>query len=245
VRVRNTFLEFPARLLLEEEHSWSHVPEPRARSAPASRTPVAGRVPVEPQLMASESPQRLLPSVLTEQHAPLVLELSTLTATPPTRAISNPWVSESSPWTGLLSGASSSHSTQAWSAGHFFIEADASAVHLSQAQSASPDAVAAVAAVEDLQLGSLELPTVGSKDHYFQKCKPCAFVHKKGCNSGVNCQFCHICGPEIKRRRQLERLDAKRRIWRQKAKEAAREAKKLAEMQAAGVAGASTTEAES
>jgi len=86
--------------------------------------------------------------------------------------------------------------------------------------------------LQHLQLGSLELPTVGSKDHYFQKCKPCAFVHKKGCTSGVTCQFCHLCGPEIKRRRQLERLDAKRRIWRQKAKEAAREGRKLADMQA-------------
>jgi len=213
-----------------------HVCEPRARSAPASCSPAAaGRALADPPPMASEPPQRLLSPM--SRGAPLVLELSTLTAMPPAHAAHSPWpVSESPPWTGLLSNSSSSHPVEARSAAHFFMEADASEVHPTQAHAALPDLVAtSAAAVEDLQhlqLGSLELPTVGSKDHYFQKCKPCAFVHKKGCTSGVTCQFCHLCGPEIKRRRQLERLDAKRRIWRQKAKEAAREGRKLADMQA-------------
>jgi len=167
-----------------------------------------------------------------EQHAPLVLELSTLTAMPPPQAARSPWlVSQSLPWTGLFSNSSISHSNKAWSATQFYMEADASEVHQTQANSPLPDLVAAV---EDLHLGSLELPTVGSKDHYFQKCKPCSFFHKKGCTSGVTCQFCHICGPEIRRRRTLDRLDAKRKIWRQKAKEAAWEARRLAELQEAG-----------
>lgn len=79
------------------------------------------------------------------------------------------------------------------------------------------------AMLDEFELGSAELPTVGSRDHYLGQCKPCAFVHKRGCANGTRCRFCHICGPEIKRKRQLERLDAKRRFWRQKAKMAARE----------------------
>merc|ERR1712113_630476 len=49
-------------------------------------------------------------------------------------------------------------------------------------------------------------------------CQPCAFVRKRGCNNGANCQFCHICGPEVRRRRQLARLDQKRREYRLKKK---------------------------
>merc|ERR1711998_686062 len=44
------------------------------------------------------------------------------------------------------------------------------------------------------QLGSPELPTVGSKGHSLGTCKPCAFTFKEvGCQSGVNCVFCHLC----------------------------------------------------
>jgi len=221
--------------LLEGDHNWLHADKPRARSSPASRSLAAAGRAANPPPAVSEPPQRLFPPSR-EQQPPLVLELSTLTMMPPVaQAVHRSWpVSESSPWTGLHSDSCSSHSLEAWPVVHFLMEADATEVNTTRADSALPDFVEAAAAVEGMQLGSPSLPTVGSKDHYFQKCKPCAFVHKRGCTSGVTCQFCHICGPEIKRRRQLERLDAKRRIWRQKAKEAAREARRLAELQEAG-----------
>lgn len=45
-----------------------------------------------------------------------------------------------------------------------------------------------------LELGSPELPTAGSWLHRAGTCKPCAFVYKEGCKSGVECKFCHLCG---------------------------------------------------
>lgn len=50
-----------------------------------------------------------------------------------------------------------------------------------------------------------ELPSLGSGAHAAHRCKPCAFVHTKGCASGAQCQFCHLCGPGEKQRRQKEK----------------------------------------
>jgi len=56
-----------------------------------------------------------------------------------------------------------------------------------------------------LRLGSPELPTVGSAGHYVRRCKPCAFI-LKGCVSGIECRFCHLCEfDEKKRRRKVKR----------------------------------------
>merc|ERR1712059_52769 len=38
-----------------------------------------------------------------------------------------------------------------------------------------------------------ELPSMGSALHSSGKCKPCAFLHTKGCVNGTDCQFCHLC----------------------------------------------------
>jgi hypothetical protein len=56
-----------------------------------------------------------------------------------------------------------------------------------------------------LELGSADMPTVGSAGHCLGTCKPCAFFHSKGCQNGVNCIFCHLCDAGEKRRRQKER----------------------------------------
>jgi len=56
------------------------------------------------------------------------------------------------------------------------------------------------------KLGSRELPTVGSAGHHVGGCKPCAFAHKKRCENGVNCNFCHLCEPGEKKRRQKRRM---------------------------------------
>jgi len=61
-----------------------------------------------------------------------------------------------------------------------------------------------------LKLGSPELPTVGSASHRLGLCKPCAFVFTAGCQSGINCQFCHLCEQGEKKRRKKEKRELKR-----------------------------------
>ncbi|CAE7580712.1 unnamed protein product [Symbiodinium sp. CCMP2456] len=53
-------------------------------------------------------------------------------------------------------------------------------------------------------LNPAEVPTRGSAGHGLGACKPCAFVYKDGCQSGFECQFCHICPPGEKIRRKKE-----------------------------------------
>lgn len=60
-----------------------------------------------------------------------------------------------------------------------------------------------------------DVPSVGSRMHAAQTCKPCAFVHTvQGCNNGRLCQFCHSCDSEEKKRRQKTRWEEKRTAWR-------------------------------
>eukprot|EP00933_Yihiella_yeosuensis_P040316 TRINITY_DN34596_c0_g1_i1.p1 TRINITY_DN34596_c0_g1~~TRINITY_DN34596_c0_g1_i1.p1 ORF type:complete len:302 (+),score=53.94 TRINITY_DN34596_c0_g1_i1:139-1044(+) len=51
----------------------------------------------------------------------------------------------------------------------------------------------------------LELPSVGSAGHADGSCKPCAFLHSKGCSSGRSCEFCHLCDAGEKKRRQKDK----------------------------------------
>jgi len=51
-----------------------------------------------------------------------------------------------------------------------------------------------------------ELPSAGSSQHPAE-CKPCAFLHTKGCENGLRCNFCHLCGPGEKKRRQREKQE--------------------------------------
>jgi hypothetical protein len=71
---------------------------------------------------------------------------------------------------------------------------------------AALDEEAVAAAAESFaRLGTDDMPTVGSMSHIVGNCKPCAFMHTKGCQSGVNCKFCHLCDPGEKRRRQKDK----------------------------------------
>jgi len=54
-------------------------------------------------------------------------------------------------------------------------------------------------------LGSSDLPTVGSAGHRWGACRPCAFLHKGGCENGAKCSFCHLCDAGEKKRRQKEK----------------------------------------
>jgi len=38
-------------------------------------------------------------------------------------------------------------------------------------------------------------------------CRPCAFLHTKGCSSGPACKFCHFCGPGERKRRLREKRE--------------------------------------
>merc|ERR1711924_488299 len=51
-----------------------------------------------------------------------------------------------------------------------------------------------------------ELPSMGSAWHFDGTCKPCAFFHKQGCAHGTQCPFCHVCGPEEKKKRQKQKI---------------------------------------
>merc|ERR1712107_281220 len=53
-------------------------------------------------------------------------------------------------------------------------------------------------------------PTRGSIGHGGGRCKPCAFVHTKGCDNGFECPFCHLCEPGEKKKRRKDKLDARR-----------------------------------
>jgi len=61
----------------------------------------------------------------------------------------------------------------------------------------------------------LELPSMGSAAHSLGTCKPCAFLHTKGCNNGLSCKFCHLCGPDVRKSRRQEKLH-----WRHEARKA-------------------------
>merc|ERR1711956_191823 len=63
------------------------------------------------------------------------------------------------------------------------------------------------------QLRSLQLPSVGSTQHHVGRCRPCSFL-KQGCRSGIECNFCHLCGPDEKKRRKKNKMYEKRRAAR-------------------------------
>jgi len=66
----------------------------------------------------------------------------------------------------------------------------------------------------------VSLPSAGSAGHFAGRCKPCAFVQAKGCQSGIDCKFCHLCEPGEKKRRLREKkafFGAQRELRRQQA----------------------------
>lgn len=75
-----------------------------------------------------------------------------------------------------------------------------------------------LAAVADPRLGTAALPTFGSEAHYLGNCKPCAFVDRN-CASGAECSFCHLCGPDERKRRRKEKTAFRRQLWRAREKE--------------------------
>uniref|UniRef100_A0A7S2PTU7 C3H1-type domain-containing protein n=1 Tax=Zooxanthella nutricula TaxID=1333877 RepID=A0A7S2PTU7_9DINO len=60
-------------------------------------------------------------------------------------------------------------------------------------------------ALPEPELGTAALPTAGSRGHRLGNCKPCAFLHTKGCKNGKECPFCHLCERGEKKRRRKEK----------------------------------------
>jgi hypothetical protein len=60
-----------------------------------------------------------------------------------------------------------------------------------------------------LSLADLVAPhpcSVGSSLHFQGQCKPCAFFWKSvGCKYGTECQFCHLCDADERKRRNKEK----------------------------------------
>jgi len=83
-------------------------------------------------------------------------------------------------------------------------EACHSAFELSRQHAEEPDKL--VLLIHDAlgmpEVGSDQLPSIGSREHSSGNCKPCAFFHARRCKSGEHCGFCHLCGPGEKKRRQ-------------------------------------------
>eukprot|EP00933_Yihiella_yeosuensis_P073312 TRINITY_DN8195_c0_g3_i1.p1 TRINITY_DN8195_c0_g3~~TRINITY_DN8195_c0_g3_i1.p1 ORF type:complete len:452 (+),score=75.63 TRINITY_DN8195_c0_g3_i1:57-1412(+) len=63
-----------------------------------------------------------------------------------------------------------------------------------------------------LQTGRKNLPSPGSKLHMVGRCKPCAFLHTKGCQQGHACTFCHLCPPRERLRRKRLKQQLSRSI---------------------------------
>jgi hypothetical protein len=53
-----------------------------------------------------------------------------------------------------------------------------------------------------------DMPSAGSALHSSGECKPCAFLYTRGCENGPSCNFCHLCEPGEKKRRQKEKRAA-------------------------------------
>jgi len=75
-------------------------------------------------------------------------------------------------------------------------------------------------ALPEPEIGSPEMPSVGSVGHWNGECKPCAFM-ARGCTSGVNCPFCHLCDVNEKKRRRKDKIAFMRELRRWKKEQAA------------------------
>lgn len=74
----------------------------------------------------------------------------------------------------------------------------------------TPTAVPKLMLVLDDMIATREqqaLPSRGSADHALGQCMPCAFFHKSGgCSLGFQCEFCHLCDSEERRKRKREKV---------------------------------------
>jgi len=65
-------------------------------------------------------------------------------------------------------------------------------------------------AISPPQVGTEELPSIGSLLHHTGECKPCTFFYTRGCENAENCKFCHLCGRGEKKKRLKAQKAAQR-----------------------------------
>jgi hypothetical protein len=199
LRVRNTFLDAP----VQRSASLERFIEPRLCSS-TPPTPL-GR-PGRPQIVTAldEDP---MPAYMINTPTDSILEGMLLT--PKGESLS--WPRPASPMLqmGRLHQASSQPAILSLS------EA-IGAISRPQLAAAAPAAapsdvlVGEDSTVSGHALGPDALPSRGSALHRYGACKPCAFIYREGCRGGVDCQFCHLCGPAERKARKKERLAMKR-----------------------------------
>eukprot|EP00929_Paragymnodinium_shiwhaense_P076912 TRINITY_DN39595_c0_g1_i1.p1 TRINITY_DN39595_c0_g1~~TRINITY_DN39595_c0_g1_i1.p1 ORF type:complete len:294 (-),score=37.77 TRINITY_DN39595_c0_g1_i1:79-960(-) len=68
--------------------------------------------------------------------------------------------------------------------------------------------------LEGPRIGTVGTMSLGSMYHHLGWCKPCDFTHRGACRAGVDCKFCHLCGPEDAKRRKKEKIKAIRAMGR-------------------------------
>lgn len=66
-------------------------------------------------------------------------------------------------------------------------------------------------AIPGKMVASEEFPSIGSVGHHLGNCKPCAFLYTKGCGNGRGCVFCHLCPPDERKRRRVEKKQRRQR----------------------------------
>jgi len=77
-------------------------------------------------------------------------------------------------------------------------------LHAANARKVAPLRLAE--AIPESMPGVPTVPSVGSAGHHVGLCKPCDFTGRSGgCREGAACKFCHLCGPDVSRRRKKER----------------------------------------
>jgi len=91
-------------------------------------------------------------------------------------------------------------------------DANPSVLRLASTLAAPQIILQLASAIEEPDLGSKEMPTVGSLGHKTRNCKPCAFLHTKGCENGIDCPFCHLCKPGEKKRRLKEKKEQRMQV---------------------------------
>jgi len=145
------------------------------------------------------------PMMQAAEPLPLLLDSLVSSLYPPQQTMQAPFF-DTEPSTSGFPAASQSWAVPAQAAPFFDAELCTSGfTPASQSWAAQP-----MQSQAEPQVGSPECPTLGSQDHQFGTCRPCAFLFTKGCGNGVLCSFCHLCDAgEKKRRMKMKRTAIK------------------------------------
>jgi len=195
--VRNTFIDTP----LDFAHDLDgHFHERRVQSCPVENPPVDDDYVDFPEIQ----PRRLLRAATAGAAAFAAAATQTASAV-------KGW------WHGAIpqSGAQAADSDDEEPACQAIATPEGSPVYASHGPPVLLLADAIAEPTQAPQLGSPEMPTIGSTGHWTGDCKPCAFFYKRGCTNGTQCVFCHLCDSGEKKRRQKAKVQQLKEMRRQ------------------------------